>query len=117
MKSKDGWNELNDEVFREKKLRKYSWICSEEFTFPFPYFYDSTQEIARAYGAECTPDFFVFDSSLHCVYRGQFDDSRPGNKIPVTGKDLQAALDAILEGRPVSEVQKPNTGCNIKWKS
>lgn len=90
---------------------------AEEFKFPFPYFYDSTQEIAHAYGAVCTPDFFVFDSNLHCIYRGQFDDSRPGNKISVTGKDLKAALDSILEGKPVSEVQKPNTGCNIKWKS
>lgn len=90
---------------------------AEEFKFPFPYFYDSTQEIAHAYRAECTPDFFVFDSGLHCAYRGQFDDSRPGNEIPVTGKDLKAALDAILEGKPVSEVQKPNTGCNIKWKA
>jgi peroxiredoxin len=90
---------------------------AEEFAFPFPYFYDSTQEIARAYGAECTPDFFVFDSRLHCIYRGQFDDSRPGNQIPVTGNDLKSALDSILEEKPVSEIQKPNTGCNIKWKS
>ena len=96
-----------------EKLKKQA----EELKFPFPYFYDSTQEIARAYGAECTPDFFVFDSNLHCVYRGQFDDSRPGNQIPVTGKDLKAALDSILEGKPVSKIQKPSTGCNIKWKS
>src|SRR3990167_3905544 len=90
---------------------------AEDYGFPFPYFYDSTQDVARAYGAECTPDFFVFDNALQCVYRGQFDDSRPGNQTPVTGKDLKEALDCLLEGRPISETQKPSIGCNIKWKT
>ncbi|EKE10556.1 MAG: Thioredoxin family protein [uncultured bacterium] len=89
---------------------------AKDFKFPFPYLYDETQEIARAYGAECTPDFFVFDDSLHCVYRGQFDDSRPGNQMPVTGEDLRKALRCLLEGKPISENQKPSSGCNIKWK-
>ena len=88
-----------------------------DLKFPFPYLYDETQEIAKAYDAACTPDFFVFDQSLSCVYRGQFDDSRPGNKIPVTGKDLKASLDSIISGEPVPQDQKPSVGCNIKWKS
>jgi len=90
---------------------------AEELMFPFPYLYDETQEIAKAYDAACTPDFYVFDQSLSCVYRGQFDDSRPGNQIPVTGKDLKAALDSIISGEPVPQDQKPSIGCNIKWKS
>ncbi|OJW51059.1 MAG: thioredoxin family protein [Alphaproteobacteria bacterium 41-28] len=90
---------------------------AEELKLPFPYFYDGPQDVARAYDAACTPDFFVFDETLSCVYRGQFDDSRPSNKIPVTGKDLKAALDSILSGKPVSKDQKPSIGCNIKWKS
>ncbi|MEM9024027.1 MAG: thioredoxin family protein [Bacteroidota bacterium] len=84
--------------------------------FPFPYLYDETQEVARAYDAACTPDLYVFDAGLHCVYRGQLDGARPGNGVPVTGEDLRAALDAILAGEPVSADQKPSIGCNIKWK-
>jgi peroxiredoxin len=84
--------------------------------FAFPYLYDETQEVAKAYMAACTPDFFIFDKELHCVYRGQFDDSRPGNNIPVTGKDIRTALDNILINKPVSTNQKPSMGCNIKWK-
>jgi thiol-disulfide isomerase/thioredoxin len=84
--------------------------------YTFPYLYDESQDIAKAYHAACTPDFFLFDGGRKLVYRGQLDDSRPGNGIPVTGKDLRDALDAILAGKPVSEKQKPSVGCNIKWK-
>lgn len=89
---------------------------AQEYHFPFPYLFDETQEIAKKYHAECTPDFFVFDKNLACVYRGQFDDSRPGNNIPVSGKDLYAALDAILSEKTISVDQKPSIGCNIKWR-
>jgi peroxiredoxin len=82
----------------------------------FPYLYDQTQGVAKAYHAACTPDIFLFDHEQRLVYRGQFDDSRPGNGIPVTGKDLRAALDAVLAGKSVSQAQKPSIGCNIKWK-
>jgi len=90
--------------------------AAKESDFTFPYLYDETQEVAKAYRAACTPDFFLFDSERTLVYRGQMDDSRPGTGIPVTGADLTAAIDAVLEGRPVSEEQKPSMGCNIKWK-
>jgi len=83
--------------------------------YTFPYLYDESQEVAQAYRAACTPDFFLFDRERRLVYRGQLDDSRPGNGLPVTGKDLRAALDALLEGRPVAEEQRPSIGCNIKW--
>ncbi len=84
--------------------------------YMFPYLYDETQEVAKAYHAACTPDFFLFDRDLRLVYRGQFDDSRPGNGVPVTGKDLRAAVDSVLAGKPVSSAQKPSLGCNVKWK-
>jgi len=84
--------------------------------YPFAYLYDATQAVARGYGAACTPDFFLFDQALRCIYRGQFDDSRPGNDVPVSGASLRAALDAVLDGRPVSREQRPSMGCNIKWK-
>jgi peroxiredoxin len=84
--------------------------------YTFPYLYDETQEVAKAYQAACTPDFYVFDKEHRLAYRGQMDDSRPGNGIPVTGQDLRAALDAVLAGRPVTSNQKPSLGCNIKWK-
>lgn len=84
--------------------------------FPFPYLYDETQAVARAYQAACTPDFFVFDSALALAYRGQLDDSRPGNGRPVTGADLRGALDALLAGQPVDANQVASVGCNIKWK-
>jgi len=83
----------------------------------FPYLYDGTQAVAKAYRAACTPDIFLFDRGRRLVYRGQFDASRPGNGIPVTGRDLRAALDAVLAGKPVSPNQKASIGCNIKWKS
>jgi peroxiredoxin len=82
----------------------------------FPYLYDESQAVAKAYRAACTPDIYLFDKGLKLAYRGQFDDSRPGNGIPVTGKDLRAALDAVLAGKPVSPNQKTSMGCNIKWK-
>jgi peroxiredoxin len=84
--------------------------------YPFPYLYDEAQAVAKAYRAACTPDFFLFDSGRRLVYRGQFDDSRPGNNVPVTGKDLRVACDAALAGKPVPPAQKPSAGCNIKWK-
>jgi peroxiredoxin len=84
--------------------------------FIFPYLYDETQEVARAYDAACTPDFYLFDSTGKLAYRGQLDSSRPGNDIPVTGRDLRAALKAVIAGEPVSADQFPSVGCNIKWK-
>lgn len=88
---------------------------AEQKHYPFPYLYDETQEVAKAYDAACTPDFFIFDGHLKLVYRGQLDDSRPGNNIPVTGKDIREALDNLLAGKPVNQDQKPSVGCNIKW--
>ena len=84
--------------------------------FPFPYLFDETQEVAKAYDAACTPDTYVFDDDLSLVYRGQIDDSRPGNGVVVSGKDLRTALDALLEGKTISAIQKPSIGCGIKWK-
>jgi peroxiredoxin len=84
--------------------------------YTFPYLYDESQAVAKAYRAACTPDFFLFDKNRKLVYRGQFDDSRPQSGIPVTGKDLRAACDAVLDGGPVLAQQKPSIGCNIKWK-
>jgi peroxiredoxin len=85
--------------------------------FKFPYLYDESQQVARAYSAVCTPDFFVFDKNFRLVYRGQYDSSRPGNGMPVTGEDLRAAIDTVLAGKPVSPDQRPSIGCNIKWKA
>jgi peroxiredoxin len=87
-----------------------------EAGYTFPYLYDETQEVARAYRAACTPDFYVFDRNRKLVYRGQLDASRPGNGAPVTGKDLRSALDCVLAGTAVSDDQRPSVGCNIKWK-
>ncbi len=84
--------------------------------FIFPYLYDETQAVAKAYDAACTPDFYIVDQDLILVYRGQLDDSRPGNGIPVTGKDIRNALDKLLQHKTISENQKPSIGCNIKWK-
>ena len=88
-----------------------------ELSFPFPYLYDESQEVARAYDAACTPDFYIFDNNKFLVYRGQLDDSRPENGIPVTGKDMRSALEAMCDGKNISATQKPSIGCNIKWKS
>ncbi len=84
--------------------------------YTFPYLYDADQSVAKAYRAACTPDFFLYDADRKLVYRGQFDDARPRNDEPVTGKDLRAAVEAVLAGKPVPEEQKPSLGCNIKWK-
>jgi peroxiredoxin len=90
--------------------------AAEENGFTFVYLFDETQETAKAYRAACTPDFFLFDKEQKLVYRGQMDSSRPGSSIPVTGEDLRAALDALLDDREISTEQKPSIGCNIKWK-
>lgn len=89
---------------------------AEAAGYTFPYLYDETQAVAKSYRAACTPDIFLFDRGRRLVYRGQFDASRPGNGLPVTGKDLRAALDAVLAGKPISEFQVASMGCNIKWK-
>nr|VFJ94742.1 MAG: Peroxiredoxin [Candidatus Kentron sp. H]VFJ95635.1 MAG: Peroxiredoxin [Candidatus Kentron sp. H]VFK01880.1 MAG: Peroxiredoxin [Candidatus Kentron sp. H] len=87
------------------------------FGYTFPYLFDESQAVARAYRAACTPDFFLFDGDRKLVYRGQFDDSRPRNDRPVTGRDLRGAVDALLAGQPIGPEQKPSLGCNIKWKA
>ena len=103
----EGYPEDGPEMMRrERKQRGY----------PFPYLFDATQEVARAYRAQCTPDFFLYDAGHRLVYRGQFDDARPGNGKPVTGIDLTLAAEALLAGRPPVAVQKPSMGCNVKWK-
>lgn len=89
---------------------------AKDENYPFPYLYDETQEVAKAYDAACTPDFYVFDANLEAVYHGQLDNSRPGNGKPVTGADIRLALDNLLENKPVLENQKPSMGCGIKWK-
>ncbi|MEZ5991173.1 MAG: thioredoxin family protein [Planctomycetota bacterium] len=85
--------------------------------YTFPYLFDETQEVAKAYHAACTPDFFLFDRDHKLVYRGQLDDSRPNSDIPVTGKDLREALNAVIAGKAISDKQRPSAGCNIKWKA
>lgn len=95
-----------------EKMEEYA----EEYDYPFVYAYDESQEVAKAYKAACTPDFYVFDENRELVYRGQMDDSRPGSGKEPTGEDLRFAIDAVLYDRPVGAEQKPSTGCNIKWK-
>ncbi len=90
-------------------------VFSKKYNFCFPYLIDNTQQLAKAYRAACTPDFFLFDSQTQLTYRGQMDDSRPGNNLPVTGKDLKAAIEATLQGSPPVDPQIPSIGCNIKW--
>lgn len=89
---------------------------ANQLKYPFPYLYDESQDVAKAYDAACTPDFFIYDKALRLVYRGQLDDSRPGNEIALTGKDIRNALDCIVNDQPVPEQQRPSIGCNIKWK-
>ena len=89
---------------------------AKEVGYPFPYLYDESQDVAKAYDAACTPDFYVFDRDQKLVYRGRLDDSRPQSGTPLTGRDLRAALDAVLAGEDVSAIQYPSAGCNIKWK-
>ena len=93
------------------------WKNARTEGYPFPYLYDETQEVAKAYDAACTPEFYLFDDALKLVYRGQLDNSRPGNSIPVNGRDLREAMDHILNNNPQIKDQKPSIGCNIKWKS
>lgn len=95
-----------------EKMKEYA----HRLQYPFPYLYDEAQEVARAYDAACTPDFYLFDGKMKCVYRGQLDASRPGNMLPVTGKDLREALDALLAGKEIGKAQVPSIGCSIKWK-
>ncbi len=101
--------------YPEDSPQKMKQLAQQE-KFPFPYLYDETQNVAKAYFAACTPDFSVFDTNETCVYRGQLDDSRPGNSEPVNGKDLRNVLDQMLSEQPVPTHQKPSIGCNIKWK-
>lgn len=91
-------------------------VHADKVGYPFPYLYDESQEVAKSYEAACTPDLFLFDQELRCVYRGQLDSSRPHNDVSVTGKDLRNALLALLSGKNISETQTPSIGCNIKWK-
>lgn len=93
------------------------WEIARENDYTFPYLYDETQEIAKAYDARCTPDFYVFDAALKLIYHGQLDNSRPENGVPLTGRTLRETLDSVLNNRKVSEIQKPSMGCGIKWKS
>jgi thiol-disulfide isomerase/thioredoxin len=92
-------------------------VFAKQNGFVFPYLHDESQNVAKSYGAACTPDLFLFDGNLKCVYRGQFDDSRPGNNIPVTGKDLRTAMDQLIAGKSIDSKQTPSIGCNIKWKA
>ncbi len=94
----------------------HMWKIAQKNNYTFPYLFDETQEIAKAYDAACTPDFYLFDAELKLIYRGQLDDSRPGNGIPVNGRNLRQALDAVLRNAKVAEPQNPSIGCNIKWK-
>lgn len=106
----------NDIVAYPADAPEHLKSAAEEWDLQFPICYDQSQQVARDYDAACTPDFFLFDRNHHLVYRGQLDDSRPGRGVP-TGKDLRAAMDALLEGKPVSTDQKPSAGCNIKWRT
>jgi peroxiredoxin len=110
-----GINSNDVKSFPDDRPEKMAQVAKEK-GFTFPYLYDQTQDVAKTYHAACTPDFFLFDDARKLVYRGQMDDSRPGNDKPVTGSDLRVALEAVLAGRPVPPVQKPSMGCNIKWR-
>ncbi len=104
------------ENYPEDSPEKMSAFASSN-GFNFPYLYDETQEVAKSYDAACTPDFYLFNGDLELVYRGQLDDSRPGNDIPVTGSDLRRAISSLVNDLPIFEDQQPSLGCNIKWKS
>lgn len=95
---------------------KYMKQVAEKLKYPFPYLFDESQQVAKAYDAACTPDFYVFNADLNSVYHGQLDNSRPGNEEPLTGKDIRKAMDNLLQNKPVLENQKPSVGCGIKWK-
>ena len=102
--------------YPEDSPEKMKKVASME-NYSFPYLYDESQDVAKAYDAACTPDFFVFNSNKELVYRGQLDDSRPGNDIPISGKDIINVFESILNSKPITKNQKPSIGCNIKWKS
>jgi len=106
----------NDAVAYPEDAPNQMTAYGKRLGYPFPYLFDETQEVAKAYEAACTPDFYIFDRDLKLVYRGQLDDSRPGSQKPVTGADMRQALDQLVAGRPISEAQRPSVGCNIKWK-
>ena len=106
----------NDVVNYPQDSPELMKIHAEKVGYPFPYLYDESQEVAKGYDAACTPDLFLFDEALKCVYRGQLDSSRPHSNVPVTGKDLRAAIDALLAGKDIFSNQAPSIGCNIKWK-
>lgn len=108
-------NSNDAEAYPDDSPEKMKEVA-EALGYPFPYLFDETQAVARDYQAACTPDFYLFDGERKLAYRGQLDDSRPENGIPVTGQSLRNALDRVLEGKPVSSEQKPSIGCNIKWK-
>ena len=110
-----GINSNDVENFPEDRPEMMSKVAKQA-GFTFPYLYDQAQGVAKSYRAACTPDFFLFDKERKLVYRGQMDDSRPGNNIQITGVDLRAAIDAVLEEKPVNQEQKPSIGCNIKWR-
>ena len=106
----------NDAVTYPQDGPHEMYKTAQKLGYPFPYLYDETQEVAKAYDAACTPDFYLFDAELKLVYRGQLDNSRPGNSIPLNGRDLREALDNILNNHPQRKDQRPSMGCNIKWK-
>jgi thiol-disulfide isomerase/thioredoxin len=106
----------NDKLAYPQDGPEFMKVEAEKLHYPFPYLFDDTQEVAKAYKAACTPDFYIFDKDLKCVYRGRFDGATPGNGKAVTGSDLTAALDNILAGHPVSSDQQHSLGCNIKWR-
>ena len=106
----------NDVVNHPNDSPELMTLAAKDLKYPFPYLYDESQEVAKAYDAACTPDFFIYDKNLRLVYRGQLDDSRPGNEIPVTGRDIRHALDCLINNEPVPQEQRPSIGCNIKWK-
>lgn len=107
----------NDAINYPQDAPEKMTIHAKNESYPFPYLYDETQDLAKAYDAACTPDLYVFNSNLKLTYRGQLDDSRPGNGIKVTGSDLRYAIDCLIENKENKAVQKPSIGCNIKWKA
>ena len=106
----------NDSTENQEDSPAQMKVVANNLGYPFPYLYDELQAVAKAYDAACTPDFYVFNKELKLVYRGQLDDARPSNKIPVSGSDIRAALDAVINNQEVSHFQRPSIGCNIKWK-
>lgn len=107
----------NDQESHPQDGPKHMAALVRELGWEFPFLFDETQDVAKAYHAACTPDFYVFDREKRLAYRGQLDDSRPSTRVPVTGRDLRAAIDAVLAGQPVPDGQRPSIGCNIKWKA